>query len=145
MLKLITKKLTLATDAIIYCIYKPFKHMFVKKHLDSTEFEAADNTILSELVNPLNDDINIGYSVARARLPLGRASLPHRLSSSELYYILNGKGRLHIDHTYTELEVGDSALVPANALQFIENISSEELVFLCIVEPYWRPETELIS
>jgi mannose-6-phosphate isomerase-like protein (cupin superfamily) len=119
--------------------------MFVKKNQDSPEFEAADKTILSELLNPLNDRIKIGYSVARARLPIGKASLPHRLSSSELYYILSGKGRLYVNENFTDLETGDSALVPENALQYIENISDEELFFLCIVEPYWKPETEIID
>lgn len=119
--------------------------MFVKKNQESPEFEAADKTILSELVNPLNDPINIGYSLAREQLNPGKASLPHRLTSSELYYILSGKGRLFADANFADLETGDSALVPANALQYIENISSEELVFLCIVEPYWRPETEKID
>jgi len=120
-------------------------YMFVKKNLDATEFEAADKTILRELVHPVNDNLTIGYSVARARLPIAKASLPHRLASSELYYILNGKGKLHIDDTYVALEKGDSALVPANALQYIENVSDDELLFLCIVEPYWRPETELLD
>lgn len=120
-------------------------YMFVKKNLDSSEFEAADKTILSELVNPFNDEISIGYSVARARLPVGTSSLAHRLASSELYYILNGKGKLHVDDTYVALEIGDSAFVPANALQYIENVSEDELLFLCIVEPYWRPETELLD
>ena len=120
-------------------------YMFVKKNLESPEFDAADKTILSELVHPVNDNLTIGFSVARARLPLGTASLAHRLASSELYYILNGKGKLHIDDTSVVLETGYSALVPANALQYIENISDDELLFLCIVEPYWRPETELLG
>jgi mannose-6-phosphate isomerase-like protein (cupin superfamily) len=52
---------------------------------------------------------------------------------------------LHIDDSSAELNKGDSALVPANAIQFIENIGEEELVFLCIVEPYWTPELEKVS
>jgi mannose-6-phosphate isomerase-like protein (cupin superfamily) len=118
--------------------------MFVKKNLESPEFEAADLTILSEIVHPSNDQIEIGYSIARARLPKGKSSLPHSLSSSELYYILTGSGRLHIDSEYADLNSGDSALVPAFALQFIENTGEEELLFLCIVEPYWTPKSEIV-
>ena len=119
--------------------------MFVKKNLASPEFEAADLTILRELVHPVNDQINIGYSVARARLPIGKSSLPHSLAATELYYILSGSGRLHIDDEFADLEAGDSALVPASSTQYIENTGKDELLFLCIVEPYWRPETEIIS
>lgn len=120
-------------------------NMFTKKRQDSPEFEAADLTILRELVHPLNDKLNIGYSLAEARLPISMASLPHSLNASELYYILNGRGILHINDSSAELNKGDSALVPANAIQFIENIGEEELVFLCIVEPYWTPELEKVS
>jgi mannose-6-phosphate isomerase-like protein (cupin superfamily) len=118
--------------------------MFIKKISECPEFEAADMTILRELLHPVNDGIDIGYSLASARLPLGEASLPHKLSGSELYYIISGKGRLYVNDESSELNPGDSALVPPNAEQFIENIGAEELVFLCIVEPYWRPEGDAL-
>jgi mannose-6-phosphate isomerase-like protein (cupin superfamily) len=116
--------------------------MFIKKHDEASEFEAGDLTILRELVHPVNDGLAIGYSLAHARLPLGAASLPHSLKGSELYYILQGKGQLFINSENRELTKGDSALVPPMSIQYIKNIGEEELLFLCIVEPFWRLEDE---
>ena len=119
--------------------------MFSKKLNDSPEFEAGDLTILREVVHPLNDNLPIGYSLAQARLPIGEASLPHSLVGSELYYILQGKGRLFVNEESAELLPGDTALVPARASQYIENIGADELVFLCMVDPYWTPDDETIA
>lgn len=119
--------------------------MFYKKASEAKEFEAGDKTLLKEIAHPEGDQLPIGYSLAEARLKEGQASLPHRLNSSELYYILEGLGRLHINDNSVELEKGDSCLVPAKAEQFIENRGEGDLVFLCIVEPYWREEDEFLD
>jgi len=119
--------------------------MFTKKLSDSPEFKAAYLTHLRGLVHPLNDKLPIGYSLAQARLPIGEASLPHSLAGSELYYILQGKGRLFVNEESCELMPCDTALVPAYASQHIENMGTEELVFLRIVEPYWTPDDETIA
>ncbi len=91
--------------------------MFYKRKEDSKEFLAGDQTLLKELAHPLKDQLPIGYSLAEARLDLGQASLPHRLKGSEMYYILQGRGRLHIEHESQELNQGDWALVPAGSEQ----------------------------
>jgi mannose-6-phosphate isomerase-like protein (cupin superfamily) len=119
--------------------------MFYKKSKDAQEFEAGDNTLLKEIAHPLGDQIPIGYSLAQARLKKGTKSLPHRLKGSELYYVLDGQARLYINDESQEMEKGDLALVPADAEQYIENIGTEDLVFLCIVEPYWRAEDEEVD
>ena len=42
------------------------------------------------------------------------------------------------------LEKDDSVYVPPNSKQFIENIGSNNLRFLCIVEPAWKADDETI-
>lgn len=119
--------------------------MFYKKASEAKEFEAGDKTLLKEIAHPRGDQISIGYSLAEARLTQGQASLPHRLNASELYYILQGEGCLHINEQSIKLEKGDSCLVSAKAEQFIENVGEGDLIFLCIVEPYWREEDEFLD
>jgi mannose-6-phosphate isomerase-like protein (cupin superfamily) len=116
--------------------------MFIKKVIESPEFIAGDDTLLREILHPENDKLPIGYSIAQARVPVGEASSPHRLKSSETYYILQGEARMYIEDEISELRANQLVFVPAGALQYIENISSQELVFLCIVEPYWKPTDE---
>ena len=60
-------------------------------------------------------------------------------------YLLWNTG-LHGDD-YAEifrLKKDDSAYVPPNSKQFIENIGSKYLRFLCIVEPAWKAEDDEI-
>ena len=42
------------------------------------------------------------------------------------------------------LKINDSAYVPPNSKQFIENIGSKKLRFLCIVEPAWKVDDDEI-
>jgi mannose-6-phosphate isomerase-like protein (cupin superfamily) len=119
--------------------------MFIKHLNDCPEFEAGDKTILKEVAHPSNDGWPIGYSLAHARLPVGAASLPHRLKSSELYYILEGEGLMHIDGEEKKVAKGTVLLVPGAAEQYIKNTGSTELVFLCIVEPFWQEVDEKVG
>ena len=53
-------------------------------------------------------------------------------------------GKLKIDGNMFNLKINDSAYVPPNSKQFIENIGSNKLRFLCIVEPAWKADDDEI-
>ncbi len=118
--------------------------MYHRKLKEAKQFIANDETRLREILHPTNDNLSVGYSVAHAVVAAGKASLPHTLKSSETYYILEGKGRMHINGEIKDVARDDIFLVPPLAEQYIENISSEDLIFLCIVEPFWQEEEEEI-
>ncbi|UCB45727.1 MAG: cupin domain-containing protein [Spirochaetota bacterium] len=107
-------------------------------------FIAGDNTTIKEILHPYKEDLEIRYSLAHASLKEGKASIPHRLKTSEVYYILNGKGVMHIDDESNEVSSNHSVYIPPNALQYIQNTGDSELTFLCIVDPAWREEDEEI-
>ena len=109
------------------------------------EIIAIDDTILREIINPLHDEGNLklGYSIAHAVVKPGNASLSHRIrTSSEIYYILKGSGRMHVDEESEDVGPSDTIYVPPDAIQYIENTGDADLVFLCIVYPSWRAEDE---
>lgn len=118
--------------------------MFYKKLKNAPLFIAGDHTHLREIMHPQHDPVAIGYSLAHASVPVGKASLPHRLKSSETYYILEGKGKMFVNDESMEVSKDDVFLVPATALQYIENLGEVDLVFLCIVEPFWQETEEII-
>ena len=118
--------------------------LVAKELIDSPEMIAGDNTRLREILHPRHDKVDINYSIAYVRLAVGEASLPHRLKSSETYYILQGKAKLYVDKDEVVLRKDALAVVPPMALQFVENVGSEELLCLCIVQPAWREEDELL-
>ena len=119
--------------------------MIMKKLKDLKEIIALDDTIIREILNPKHETIplHLGYSLAHATLPPRKTSLPHRFkTASEVYYILKGKGLMHIDDETAEVSPGDTIYIPPQAVQWIENTGSDDLEFLCIVDPAWQPNAE---
>ncbi len=118
--------------------------IFHRHALEVPEMIAGDGTRLREILQPANDSVDINYSIAYFRLSVGEASEPHRLKSGETYYVLQGKCRLYVDEDSADLRRDSIAHVPPNALQFVENLGSDELICLCVVQPAWRAEDETI-
>lgn len=123
--------------------------MLVRNLKECRAITALDGTTLRELLNPLHDgtEIKLGYSIAHASIRMGTASLPHRLTkASEVYYILEGRGVIHVGKDTFDVSPGTLIYVPPKATQYLENTGDRDLVFLCIVDPYWQPdEEELIN
>jgi mannose-6-phosphate isomerase-like protein (cupin superfamily) len=105
---------------------------------------ANDLTRLRELFHPDHDGWPVGYSLAHAVIPAGGRSIRHHLvGSSEVYYILSGRGLMHIDDETREVGPGDALLIPPAAIQYLENTGDQDLVFLAIVEPAWQAANDV--
>jgi len=118
--------------------------MFVKDMRECNSFVAGDATVLRELLHPAKDDVAVQFSVAHATLRTGETSLPHRLCTAELYYVLSGTGTMHINDEQCSVRQGQIVYIPPGARQWIRNTGTMDLTFLCIVEPAWRSEDEEI-
>lgn len=116
--------------------------MLVVKLNDCAEFIAGDNTILREILHPDKQNLQLRYSLAHAIVKPGEVSLPHRLATSEVYYILEGTGTMHIDDEEAEVGPGCTIYIPPHSVQSISNTGPTDLVFMCIVDPAWRAEDE---
>jgi len=109
---------------------------------DRPEFLAGDHTLLREMLHPAKQPLALGYSVAHGTLAPGGRSKWHRLASSEVYYIIAGRGRLTIDDSVVSVESGSAIYVPPGGKQSLENSGPTAIEFLCLVDPAWRPEDE---
>ena len=118
--------------------------MLIRKLLDCPEFIAGDGTQLRELLHPDKQAIDLRYSLAHAVVPVGQVSTPHALATSEVYYILSGRGEMHIGDEARPVEPGDAVYIPPQASQYIRNTGDRPLVFICLVDPAWRPEDETV-
>lgn len=118
--------------------------MLIRQLLNCPEFIAGDGTLLRELLHPDKQPLDLRYSLAHAIVPVGQTSMPHALTTSEVYYILSGVGEMHIDHDIEQVGAGDAIYIPPRARQFIRNCGAEPLVFICIVDPAWRKEDETV-
>ncbi len=116
--------------------------MLIKDLKNCKEFTAGDKTILRELLHPDKANLDLRYSLAHAELKPGLTSAPHKLKTSEVYYILEGEGTIYIDNENAAVSSGQAVYIPPNSKQYIENTGKTDLKFLCIVDPAWQTEDE---
>lgn len=119
--------------------------MIVKKLLDLPTIVAGDHSLLKEIINPKVKGVDIRYSLAHAIVSPGNSTLPHRLKSSETYYIISGTGEVCINNQKQYVSENDLVYIPPRAQQSIRNTGNSDLVFLCICDPAWRKEDEMID
>jgi len=111
---------------------------------DCEEFIAGDGSILREFLHPAKANLQIHYSLAHAKVMPGQVTKPHKLKTSEVYYILAGQGLMHIDEESLEVTSECAIYIPPHSTQYIENTGNSDLKFLCIVDPAWRKEDEKV-
>lgn len=116
--------------------------MFIRDLKDCAEFVAGDNSILREILHPDKADLKLRYSLAHATVRPGQTTKPHRLKTSEVYYIMEGEAVMHVNSERRVVRPGSTVYIPPKATQFIRNAGRTEVVFLCIVDPAWRQENE---
>jgi mannose-6-phosphate isomerase-like protein (cupin superfamily) len=118
--------------------------MLIRRLQDCDEFIGGDDSILRELLHPAKAALDIRYSLAHATVRPGEKTRPHRLKTTEVYYLLHGRGRMHIGGEARDVAAKSALYIPPHAVQWIENTGRTDLVFLCIVEPAWRRADEEI-
>jgi mannose-6-phosphate isomerase-like protein (cupin superfamily) len=116
--------------------------MLIRNLKDCAEFISGDGCVLREILHPDKMDLKLGYSLAHAIVHPGDITKPHRLKTSEVYYIIEGEGVMHIDEETALVRAGATVYIPPMAVQFIKNSGKKDLVFLAIVDPAWRVADE---
>ena len=119
--------------------------MIILDVADCPRKKVIDGSLLAELLHP--DKVpgaqRLRCSVAHAIVPPAESTLPHVLkNSTELYYILDGTGEMHIGTRSAPVHPGQIVLIPGGRSQYIKNTGSGDLVFLCIVTPKWQAADE---
>ena len=111
-------------------------------------FVTKDTSIIREILSPRNAPDSIGnQSLAEATLPPGAATEPHyHPLTEEIYYILQGAGRMRIGDAVRAVGSGDGIAIPPGAPHQITNTGQEDLVFLCCCAPaYSHDDTVLVD
>lgn len=111
----------------------------VLKFSPASEYPIPEGCSITELSNTTNDE---ELSVARARVAPGVVTHAHRLrETAERYVILSGQGSVEVG-TLPPREVGpgDVVLIPPGTRQRIANTGGQDLVFLALCTPRFRPE-----
>lgn len=117
--------------------------MRIRKLTECREIVAGDRTRLRELLHPGRDYPFFGrYSLAHAVVAPGHSTIRHRLRTDEVYYIIAGRGEMHVGDRTAEVVSGDAVEIPPGSVQWITNIGNDDLAFLCIVDPAWSAQDE---
>jgi mannose-6-phosphate isomerase-like protein (cupin superfamily) len=103
------------------------------------EFFTTEGCHINELSNSEADP---EASIARARVRPGVTTRWHRLAGiTERYVILSGAGRVEVGTLPAQrVAPGDVVLIPPGCRQRITGLGDEDLVFLAICTPRFRPE-----
>lgn len=99
----------------------------------------AEGIHLRELHNRPEDP---ALSIARARLEPGQTTRPHALvATTERYLIEQGVGVVFVgaDRTGREVRPGDVVTIAPLEPQHIRNPGDEDLIFLALCTPRYRP------
>lgn len=103
------------------------------------EFGTEERCYILEMSNSEADE---ALSVARARVEPGVTTAWHSVEeTAERYVLLEGEGQVEVEGLAPEdVGRGDVVIIPPNARQRISNTGSEDLVFLALCTPRFRPE-----
>src|SRR3989344_789345 len=104
--------------------------MIIKKLQNLDKINGNEETVISQIFHPHNT-------------LTGKRSKRHKMKTSEIYYILEGNGVIHIDEESQIVSKDDAVYIPPFSIQFIENTGMDDLKFLCIIDPAWKKEDEI--
>ena len=71
--------------------------MITKRIQDIEPISGDEDTEIRQIFHPHNTLDGIRYSLAQSIIQPGKTSKPHKMKTSEVYFVLEGKGVLHID------------------------------------------------
>jgi mannose-6-phosphate isomerase-like protein (cupin superfamily) len=111
----------------------------VVRNRTTREYYFREGCHITEWLNSADDE---NLSIARARVEPGVTTRLHSLAGiTERYLILEGRGQVRVGQLpEAEVEPGDVVVIPPDQPQQITNSGSDDLIFLAICTPRFKPE-----
>ena len=118
--------------------------MTIKKLQEIDVIDGVEGTKIRQVFHPHNTLNGVRYSLSHSSLESGKKSKLHKMKTSEIYYILDGEGIIQIDDDAFKVSKDQAIYIPPHSKQCIENTGKDEMKFLCIVDPAWKHEDEVV-
>ncbi|MCL4207853.1 MAG: cupin domain-containing protein [Pirellulaceae bacterium] len=107
-------------------------------------FITKDGSEIRELLAYRNSCIR-RQSLAEARVPVGGSTAPHyHPQTEEIYFILEGRGRMQLDDQTRDVGPGDAIAIPPGSRHQITNIGDVPLRLLCCCAPAYEHEDTVL-
>jgi len=103
-----------------------------------------------EILGPKDTDGAMRYDIAIATIKPGGRTPIHYIDHSEVLYIIEGEGIVHLrkqnvppeKEEMSHVTKDQTVFIPPKDIQYIENVGSGVLKLLAIVDPFWRQEID---
>ena len=118
--------------------------MDVQNILTVTAFTTKDGSEIRELLAHRNSCIR-HQSLAEARLPPGGSTVAHyHVRTEEIYYILEGTGRMVLGDEHRDVGPGDAIAIPPGTIHTITNTGRSVLKLLCCCAPAYEHDDTIL-
>jgi mannose-6-phosphate isomerase-like protein (cupin superfamily) len=102
-----------------------------------------DGSEVHELARP--PDLARNQSLAEARVAPGSETVEHfHRTSEEIYYFLEGSGRMRLGDATAAVEAGEAVVIPPGTRHKVWNAGAEPLVFLCCCSPPYSDDDTVL-
>src|SRR5947207_1241883 len=119
--------------------------MDIKNLNEVPSFITVDGSEIRELLAHRNSAIR-NQSLAEARLPAGASTQEHyHPRAEEIYYIMQGRGRIRIENETREIKSGDAIAIPPGRKHKLWNIGGDTLHLLCCCAPGYEHSDTVIT
>jgi mannose-6-phosphate isomerase-like protein (cupin superfamily) len=119
--------------------------MDVRNLNEVAAFTTKDGSEIRELLAYRNSCIR-KQSLAEARLGPGMSTTPHfHVKTEEIYFILEGIGRMRVGSAEQEVGPSDAIAIPPGELHQITNTGQSVLRFLCCCAPPYENNDTILG
>jgi len=113
--------------------------------VEGTEFPAGRRTRV--LVGPGAPEEAEGFVLGHVTIYPGGSVPLHSHEQEEVYVILSGHGKMHIDDEVADVKPGDYFYMAPNSTHLLENTSDENMIMMFCYAPksivdHWQEELE---
>ncbi len=112
-----------------------------------TPYRTKDGSWIREIVHPSHLGPEVQISIAEAIVSSGQETFLHlHRSFQEIYYFLEGTGKMRLNEETFPVKKGDAIVIPKGTPHKVFNTGASPLrILCCCAPPYTHEETELLE
>ncbi|HZH91573.1 MAG TPA: cupin domain-containing protein [Pyrinomonadaceae bacterium] len=119
--------------------------MIVINRRQAAVIKTPHGSEIRPLVDRTTSEIEL-CSLAEEVLPAGAAvGRHHHLETEEVYYLLEGRGRMTVAGETRDVSAGDAIFIPRGAMHMLENTGDTPIRLLLVCGPAYSREDHLME